>query len=229
MTLGRPREFDTQKALDEAMDIFWRHGYEGATIAELTAAMGINPPSLYSAFGSKEGLLKAALDRYAQKRDAVMHDILSEPTAHEVVKRLLLQLADLQTDAKNPPGCLLVAGGLACGAGAENVPFELAARRARTEDQLRDRFLRAKEEDDLPPHSDAAALARYLSAVIAGMGVLASSGASRDELREVALLSLTAFERKAGKTPKRKTSISSSKALAAESGNLIAQTSVRTG
>ena len=65
MTLGRPREYDTEKALDEAMEVFWRHGYEGATIAELTSAMGINPPSLYSAFGSKEGLLKAALDRYS--------------------------------------------------------------------------------------------------------------------------------------------------------------------
>src|SRR5579863_2709304 len=99
MTLGRPREFDTGKALDEAMEVFWRHGYEGATIAELTSAMGINPPSLYSAFGSKEGLLKAALDRYSQKRDEFMQEVVSEPTARAVVKRLLLHLADLQTNA----------------------------------------------------------------------------------------------------------------------------------
>jgi AcrR family transcriptional regulator len=167
------------------MEVFWRHGYEGATIAELTSAMGINPPSLYSAFGSKEGLLKAALDRYSQKQAEFMQEVLSAPTAHEVVKRLLLHIADKQTDAQNPPGCLLVAGGLACGAGAENVPFELAARRARSEDQLRERFLRAKQEGDLPAGADPAALARYLCAVIAGMGVLASSGASREELRQV--------------------------------------------
>src|SRR5277367_1279955 len=128
MAMGRPRGFDTDKALEEAMEVFWRHGYEGATIAELTAAMGINPPSLYAAFGSKEGLLKAALDRYAAKRAEFMRDVLSAPTAREVVERLLLRIADLQTDPDNPPGCLLVAGGLACGVGAENVPFELASR-----------------------------------------------------------------------------------------------------
>jgi AcrR family transcriptional regulator len=208
MTLGRPREYDTEKALDEAMEVFWRHGYEGATIAELTSAMGINPPSLYSAFGSKEGLLKAALDRYSQKRDEAMREVLGAPTAHEAVKRLLLRLADMQTDSKNPPGCLLVAGGLACGAGAENVPFELAARRAQTEEQLRDRFVRAKQDGDLPASTDPAALARYLSAVIVGMGVLASSGASREELREVALMSLAAFDKKSGKKAKPQAPVS---------------------
>jgi AcrR family transcriptional regulator len=208
MTLGRPREFDTEKALDEAMEVFWRHGYEGTTIAELTSAMGINPPSLYSAFGSKEGLLKAALDRYSQKRDEFMREVLSAPTAHEVVKRLLLHIADMQTDPQNPPGCLLVAGGLACGAGAKNVPFELAARRVRMEEQLHERFVRAKQEGDLPAAADPAALARYLSAVIAGMGVLASSGASREELREVGLVSLAAFDKKSGKKAKLQTSTS---------------------
>ena len=208
MTLGRPREFDTEKALDGAMEVFWRHGYEGATIAELTSAMGINPPSLYSAFGSKEGLLKAALDRYSQKRDEFMQEMLSALTAHEAVKRLLLHIADMQTDAENPPGCLLVAGGLACGAGAENVPFELAARRARSEEQLHDRFIRAKREGDLPAGAAPAALARYMSTVIAGMGVLASSGATREELREVGLVSLAAFDQKAAKTAKPQTSTS---------------------
>jgi AcrR family transcriptional regulator len=198
MAMGRPREFDTERVLDEAMEVFWRHGYEGATIAELTAAMGINPPSLYAAFGSKEGLLKAALDRYTEKRAAFMCDVLGAPTAREVVKRLLLQIADMHTDPGNPPGCLLVAGGLTCGAGSESVPFEFASRRAHAEDQLRDRFVRAKEEGDLPSDADPAALARYLSAVIAGMGVLASSGANRDDLREIALVSLRAFDERAG-------------------------------
>ena len=144
MAMGRPREFDKERVLDEAMEVFWRHGYEGTTIAELTAAMGINPPSLYAAFGSKEGLLKAALDHYSAKRAEFMREVLAAPTARKVTELLLLRIADLQTDPANPPGCLLVAGGLACGAGAENVPFELASRRAQTEEQLRDRFVRAK-------------------------------------------------------------------------------------
>jgi len=194
ITMGRPREFDIETALDEAMEVFWRHGYEGSTIAELTGAMGINPPSLYAAFGSKEGLLKAALDRYSQKRAECMADVLQAPTAREVVERLLLKLADLQTDPKNPPGCLLVAGGLACGVGSENIPFELAAHRAQSEDQLRERFIRAREEGDLAEDSDPAALARYLSAIMAGLGVLASAGATREQLREVAMVAVKAFD-----------------------------------
>ena len=84
MAMGRPRAFDADAALDEAMEVFWRHGYEGTTIAQLTDAMGINPPSLYAAFGNKEGLLKAALDRYTAKRAEWMEGILSAPTARDV-------------------------------------------------------------------------------------------------------------------------------------------------
>lgn len=197
MGMGRPRGFDADAALDQAMEVFWRHGYEGATIAQLTEAMSINPPSLYAAFGSKEGLLKAALDRYTERRDAWMEDVLSAPSAREVAERLLMGTADAQTDPANPPGCLLVQGGLACGTGSANVPFELAARRTHTEDQLRERFVRAKAVGDLGASADPAALARYLSAVTAGMGVMASSAADRDALREVAAVSLKAFDEQA--------------------------------
>jgi len=194
MGMGRPRTFDCDIALDQAMEVFWRHGYEGATIAQLTDAMGINPPSLYAAFGSKEGLLKAALDRYTERRAAWMDEVLSAPTARDVAERMLMGVADKQTDPANPPGCLLVQGGIACGTGSASVPFELAARRAQTEDQLRDRFARARDEGDLKPSADPAALARYISAVTVGMGVMASSGADRDALREVAVVAIKAIE-----------------------------------
>ncbi len=194
MAMGRPREFDADSALDQAMEVFWRHGYEGATIAQLTEAMGINPPSLYSAFGNKEWLLKAARDRYTAKRDEWMGEVLSAPSARDVAERMLMGIADTQTDPANPPGCLLVQGGLACGTGSENVPFELAARRALTEDQLRDRFIRAKREGDLKETADPVALARYVSAVSVGMGVMASSGADREALRQVAAVSVKAIE-----------------------------------
>ena len=199
MAMGRPREFDADAALDQAMEVFWRHGYEGATIAQLTEAMGINPPSLYAAFGNKEGLLKAALDRYTKLRAAWMEEVLNAPTARDVAERMLMGIADKQTDPANPPGCLLVQGGLACGTGSENVPFELAARRTLTEDQLRDRFVRAKAEGDLKETADPAALARYLSAVSVGMGVMASSGADRDALRQVASVSVKAIEAQSAK------------------------------
>ena len=194
MRMGRPREFDAETALDQAMEVFWRHGYEGATIAQLTEAMGINPPSLYACFGNKEGLLKAALDRYTKLRNIWMDEVVAAPTARAVAERMLMGIADKQTDPANPPGCLLVQGGVACGTGSENVPFELAARRAQNEERLRDRFIRAKAEGDLKPTSDPAALARYVSAVSVGMGVMASSGADREALRQVASVAVQAVE-----------------------------------
>jgi AcrR family transcriptional regulator len=194
MGMGRPREFNAETALDQAMEVFWRHGYEGATIAQLTEAMGINPPSLYACFGNKEGLLKAALDRYTKLRGVWMDEVVAAPTARDVAERMLMGIAEKQTDPANPPGCLLVQGGIACGSGSENVPFELAARRAENEDQLRDRFVRAKAEGDLKPSSDPAALARYVSAVSVGMGVMASSGSDREALRQVANVAVQAIE-----------------------------------
>jgi AcrR family transcriptional regulator len=194
MGMGRPREFDAETALDQAMEVFWRHGYEGATIAQLTEAMGINPPSLYACFGNKEGLLKAALDRYTKLRRVWMDEVVAAPTAREVAERMLMGVADKQTDPANPPGCLLVQGGIACGTGSESVPFELATRRAQNEDQLRDRFVRAKAEGDLKPTSDPAALARYVSAVSVGMGVMASSGSDREALQQVASVAVQAVE-----------------------------------
>jgi AcrR family transcriptional regulator len=194
MGMGRPRTFDCDIALDQAMEVFWRHGYEGATIAQLTEAMGINPPSLYAAFGSKEGLLKAALDRYTERRAAWMDEVLTAPTAREVAERMLMGVAEKQTDPANPPGCLLVQGGIACGSGSASVPFELAARRAQNEDQLRERFARARDEGDLNSGADPAALARYISAVTVGMGVMASSGADREALTQVATVAIKAIE-----------------------------------
>jgi AcrR family transcriptional regulator len=194
MGMGRPREFDAETALDQAMEVFWRHGYEGATIAQLTEAMGINPPSLYACFGNKEGLLKAALDRYTKLRNVWMDEVVAAPTARDVAERMLMGIADKQTDPANPPGCLLVQGGIACGTGSESVPFELAARRSQNEDQLRDRFIRAKAEGDLKPTSDPAALARYVSAVSVGMGVMASSGSDREALQQVASVAVQAVE-----------------------------------
>ena len=105
--------------------------------------MGINPPSLYACFGNKEGLLKAALDRYTKLRNVWMDEVVAAPTARDVAERMLMGIADKHTDPANPPGCLLVQGGIACGTGSESVPFDLAARRAENEDQLRDRFIRA--------------------------------------------------------------------------------------
>ena len=193
MAKGRPREFDVDEVLDRALRVFWRRGYEGATLPDLTAAMGINRPSLYAAFGSKEELFRKALDRYVEGPAAFVREALNEPTARAVALRLLGGTIDLVTDRRNPRGCLMVQGALACGEAAESVRREVAARRAAGEVAVRERFERARADGDLPAEADAADLARYVVTVMRGMAVQAAGGASREDLRRVAELALQAW------------------------------------
>ncbi len=193
MPLGRPRTFDTEKALDRALRVFWRKGFEGTSLAELTKAMGINRPSLYAAFGSKEELFRKVLDRYAEGPAAYVREALNEPTARAVAQRLLEGTVDVVTDRRNPRGCLLVQGALACGETAESIRKELASRRSAGEAAVRRRFEHALAEGDLPAEANPADLARYLLAVIHGMAVQAAGGASREELRWVAAMALRAW------------------------------------
>jgi AcrR family transcriptional regulator len=190
---GRPREFDVDQALGRALAVFWRKGYEGSTLPDLTRAMGINRPSLYAAFGSKEGLFRRVLDRYAEGPTAYVREALNEPTARAVAERLLGGTVDLVTDRRNPRGCLLVQGALACGEAAEPVRRELISRRLAGEAAIRERFERALAEGDLPAGSHPADLARYLVAIIHGIAVQAAGGASRAQLRRVAALALSAW------------------------------------
>jgi AcrR family transcriptional regulator len=155
--MGRPREFDTDEALDRALEVFWRRGYEGTTIPGLTEAMGINRPSLYAAFGNKESLFRRALDRYAEGPAAYVREALDEPTARAVAERLLGGAVELLTDPRNPRGCLVVQGALACGESAEPVRRELLSRRLAREAAIRDRFERARADGDLPADTDPAA------------------------------------------------------------------------
>jgi AcrR family transcriptional regulator len=187
---GRPREFDLDEALDRALRVFWRRGYEGATLPDLTEAMGINRPSLYAAFGSKEELFRKALDRYAEGPAACMHEALNEPTARAVAERLLDGAIDLVTGRRSPRGCLLVQGALACGEAAESVRRELVVRRVADEVAIRQRFERARGDGDLPAEADPADLARYVVTVMQGMAVQAAGGASREDLRRVAEMAL---------------------------------------
>lgn len=191
MAMGRPRSFDCNVALDRAMEVFWAKGYDGASMAELTKAMGINSPSLYGVFGSKEGLFKAVLDRYSEQRERFLHDALAEPTARQSAAALLSSAAQLYADENTLRGCLLVQGGLTCG--CETIPEELAKRRDGVELSLRERFARAITDGDLTKDADPAALARYIISVLTGMGIQATGGASRADLDEVVTLAMRAF------------------------------------
>jgi AcrR family transcriptional regulator len=182
---GRPREFDTGEALDRALDVFWRKGYEGASLSDLTKAMGINRPSLYAAFGDKEKLFRQALDRYDEGPASYSKAALQVGTSRAVVERLLYGTADLLTSPGNPHGCLFVQGALACGDGADCVRKELISRRMAGEAALRRRLNRARLEGDLPPEANPANLSRYIVTIIQGMSVQAAGGATRSELHRV--------------------------------------------
>jgi AcrR family transcriptional regulator len=191
--MGRPREFDVDEALDRAMKVFWQKGYEGTTIPDLTDAMGINRPSLYAAFGSKEELFRKAIDHYAEHQGCFMEDALKEPKARTVTERLLVGAINLVTDRRNPKGCLMVQGALACGEGAESLRNELISRRLSRETALRQRFERAKLEGDLPFDCHPEDLARFVIALIQGIAVQAAGGASRTELQRVAEIAMKAW------------------------------------
>ena len=188
--LGRPRSFDIDRALDRALQVFWKKGYGGASLSDLTKAVGVNRPSLYAAFGDKEALFRKALDRYLNGPAAYTQEALKEPTARAVIARLLRGAADLNTARRNPGGCLTVQGALACGAAGDSIRRELAACRAAGEAALRRRFQRAKSEGDLPATVNPGDLARYVATFIYGMAVQAAGGASRDQLQHVVEMAL---------------------------------------
>jgi AcrR family transcriptional regulator len=192
---GRPREFDTDKALDRALQVFWRKGYEGASLSDLTSAMGINRPSLYAAFGDKQALFRKVLDRYSEGPGAYVCEALQQPTARFVAEGLLRGAANLLSDRRHPPGCLAVQGALACGEEAKSVRKELVRRRGAIQDEIRQRFERAIKEGDLPDNADPAALAGYVVTVANGMAVQAASGAKPTELRRIAEMAMRAWPR----------------------------------
>lgn len=190
MARGRPRSFDAEQALDRALDVFWRKGYEGASLYDLTEAMGINRPSLYAAFGNKEALFRQALDRYVAGPAAYVRAALAKPTAREVAEALLFGEIELLTNPSHPRGCFAVQGALACGDEAQRVREELCARRKSLELAIRRRFQRARAEGDLPRDIEPASLSTYLAAIIHGMAVQAAGGAKRKDLRRVAEMAL---------------------------------------
>jgi len=187
---GRPREFDVDQALAAALRVFWSKGYEGASMADLTDAMGITKPSLYAAFGNKEALFNKALDLYQAEKLAYMGRALEAPTARGVAERLMRGALEMQTGTEGPCGCLSVISSVACGSEAESIREQVVARSAAAKKALLDRFERAKIEGDLPADADPQGLSSYLTAVMQGMAVQAGAGAARAELERLVETSL---------------------------------------
>ncbi|MGW4716039.1 TetR/AcrR family transcriptional regulator [Nocardia sp. NPDC004260] len=189
---GRPRSFDIDSALDRALEVFWRYGYEGAALSDLTAAMGINRPSLYAAFGSKAELFDRALERYVDGPGRYLTEAIELPTARAVAAAYLAGAIELTT-GHDSPGCLSVRSAQACGPEAEHSRKSAVAVRLAGEAALRRRLERARAEGDLPEDSKPADLARYLMTVSDGIAVQAASGAKPSHLRRTADIALRSW------------------------------------
>ena len=183
---GRPLSFDKDAALHQAMLLFWRHGYEATAISDLTAAMGITPPSLYSTWGDKKRLFMAALALYLSGPVTSRSIIKCAPTARDAAGGLLQAAVIGFTAADLPSGCLLATAAISCSWRAADVQAELCAIRRAIEAQLCARIAQDRATGTLPPECDPEALAGHVMAVIQGLSTLARDGAPREKLVRVA-------------------------------------------
>ncbi len=190
---GRPRSFDREEALRRAMLLFWRHGYEATSLSDLTQAMGVTPPSIYAAFGDKKRLFLEAVGQYLSGPMTSEQAIDGAATARDAACLMLRGAAQRFTGADTPPGCLIASAAISCSADAADVQAALAHIRQTVERQLAARIGRGIEAGEMPPGTDAEALAGHVMAVIQGMSTLARDGASHEKLLRVADTAMLAW------------------------------------
>jgi AcrR family transcriptional regulator len=183
--MARPREFDEDQVLEQALQAFWRNGYEGTSLTVLLAATGLTKSSLYGAFVNKETLFRRVLERYHQRYLSFRADAMAESTPRRVAERLLRGIVDLHSAEFGPPGCLELNGALACSQENDAIRETLATNRRLTRQVLHTRFEQLKDHGKLPAGMSADSAANLLATLIQGMAVQAKSGASAEEMRDV--------------------------------------------
>lgn len=195
---GRPRSFDRTEALERAMEVFWQHGFEGSSLNDLTSAMGINSPSLYAAFGSKEALYLEAVRHFGQTTGSgTLRSLAEAPSLRDALSAMLWASIESATQEGKPQGCMIALGATHCAPENQRVQLELREIRRAVQDTLRLKLEAAVAEGLLPPDVDAASLALYYATVLHGLSIQARDGASREALAAVLDHALTAFDQAA--------------------------------
>ena len=191
---GRPRTLDREVGLDIAARLFWERGYEGTSIADLTEAMGITPPSLYATFGSKDDLFRQALDRNSERENQNRLGALQgHLSAYDAIAFYLHDAAAGFADPSKPRGCMVSTAVLQHGDKSEAAAREVAARRDLAIQLIKKRFDRAVAEGELATGTDTEALARFYAAVVQGMSAQACDGACSETLKRLADVALSAW------------------------------------
>lgn len=189
---GQGRKFDVDTALDEAMRLFWIHGYEGTSIAELTKAMNISPPSLYKAYGDKRRLFDRVVERYVHGPGAWMNEVFDTAgTTRELVRGLLLGAARHYANPDEPGGCLVINAGSTA---TDDSVVEMVRRQRNSNiDRLRVRLEEGRAAGELPLDVDPRDAAEFLGSAVQGMSVRARDGATVAQLESAAALAARAF------------------------------------
>jgi AcrR family transcriptional regulator len=180
---GRPITFDKEAALEAAMLLFWERGYEGTSMADLTQAMGLNPSSIYAAFGDKHALFQLAVERYMEKRAIYAGKALEEPTLEKFIRAIFSNTVAFLTTPGHPPSCMTLVASVGCGVDAAPARELMTEIRKQNEAAIRERLLKARKSGELPKGINVNDYTRYLSSILAGLSIQAANGSTKDELR----------------------------------------------
>ena len=187
---GRPIGFDRDAALEAAMLLFWERGYEGTSMADLTGVTGLNPSSIYAAFGDKHALFSLAAKRYLDYRAQYAASALEEPTLEKVIRALFDNTVAFLTTPGHPPTCMTLAGAVGCSVEAAPARDLMTEIRKQNEAAIRQRLLAARKSGELPKDINVDDFTRYLSSILAGLSIQAANGSTKSELKRTAQMAL---------------------------------------